>query len=58
MGDAKSKSRPIPSYTERYRSGASTSKIGTITPDGEAEVWIVDTIVRERERRPYGPPAS
>lgn len=58
MGDAKRKSRPIPLYTERYRSGASTSKIGTITPDAETEVWIVDTIVRERERRPYGPPAS
>ena len=58
MGEARSKNQPIPSYTERYRSSASTNKIDTITPGAEAEVLIVDMIVRERERRPYGPPAS
>lgn len=58
MGDAQSKSKPIPAYTERHRSSSNTNKLGTMSPDTEVEVQIVDIIVRERERRPYGPPST
>ena len=57
MGNAQSKNRPIPAYTERHQSSASTNKPGKMASDAEVEVWIVDTIVLERERRPYGPPS-
>lgn len=59
-GDCNTRTLPIQEYTERQRRSASTNVLaGTrTTPKSEDGKQFVDTIILDRERRPYGPEYS